>query len=90
MVIDQRLIAQIIASHQAVDEDDQKMVRQIERAMNQLAYEGRYVGNPMLASCAEIMLKDFNPSAIIPGCSNGANRYQIYMAPRFPACENRR
>lgn len=62
--------------------DDTIFAQQVRRAVNKLQYEGRYVANPVLAACAEVMLRDV--PEVIPGCSNGADRCALYVAPHSP------
>ncbi len=71
--------------NQAHTETDNSFEKQVLRAMNKLHYEGRYVGNPMLASCAEIMLAE-NPGASNPDeCSAGRHSYAYSVPARsFP------
>ncbi len=80
MTVDNALIARIFAASLA--EEDNRIERQVVRATNKLVYEDRVVRNPLYAAAAEIMLKDFDPRRPIQGCSNGANRFAIYAAPR--------
>ncbi len=62
--------------------DDGDFERQVIRATNKLAYEGRYVANPMLASCAEIMLANLT-NADTAKCSDG-RKHHAYFAPAAP------
>ena len=56
--------------------------RQVIRATQKLALTGQYVKNPLLAACAEVMLKEFDPDRVIPNCSNSALRASVYVGPR--------
>ena len=58
--------------------------KQILRAANKLAYEGRHVSNPLLAAAAEVFLRDYDPHRKLANSSNGAMRATAYIPPHVP------
>jgi hypothetical protein len=58
--------------------DDNGFERQVIRAAQRASF-GLVVKNEWLAACAEILMKDFDPAKLIPGCSNGALRFSMYV-----------
>lgn len=60
------------------------MEKQIMRAVNKLCYEGRHVGNPVLAAAAEVFLREYDAGRQLPTASNGAVRVSVYVPPHIP------
>lgn len=66
---------------------ERRFEKQVIRAMHRACF-GKRVRNEWLAACADIMLKTFDPNRQIPGCSNGAARFSLYVpASGVPAKE---